>query len=46
MANLVLLCSYHHHLLHNSGWAAELLPDTTFDVTLPNGTTLTSRSPP
>ncbi|MGD9705863.1 MAG: HNH endonuclease signature motif containing protein, partial [Acidimicrobiia bacterium] len=46
MANLVLLCSYHHHLLHRSGWAAKLLPDNTFHVTLPNGTTLTSRPPP
>ncbi|MGD9703873.1 MAG: DUF222 domain-containing protein, partial [Acidimicrobiia bacterium] len=46
MANLVLLCSYHHHLLHRSSWAAKLLPDNTFHVTLPNGTTLTSRPPP
>ncbi len=44
--NLVLLCSYHHHLIHRHNCDTKLLPDNTFTITLPNGTTLTSRPPP
>ena len=33
LANLVLLCSRHHHLLHQRRWRAKLLPDATFEVT-------------
>lgn len=46
MANLVLLCSRHHHRLHTAGWHLKLLPDATVEVTLPDGRTLTSRPPP
>ena len=31
--NLVLLCSRHHHVLHQPGWHAKLRPDGTFEVT-------------
>ena len=44
--NLVLLCSFHHHLIHHHGCDTKLLPDNTFTITLPNHTTLTSRAPP
>ena len=33
LGNLVLLCSRHHHLLHQRRWRAKLLPDATFEVT-------------
>ena len=33
LGNLVLLCSRHHHLLHQRRWHAKLLPDATFEVT-------------
>ena len=35
--NLVLLCSRHHHVLHQPGWHAKLRPDGTFEVTDPEG---------
>ena len=44
--NLVLLCSFHHHLIHRHNCDTKLLPDNTFTITLPNSTTLTSRPPP
>jgi hypothetical protein len=37
LANLVLLCSYHHHTVHKRGWQAKLRPDATFEVTTPEG---------
>ncbi|HVM13277.1 MAG TPA: DUF222 domain-containing protein [Egibacteraceae bacterium] len=37
LANLVLVCSRHHHVLHQPGWHAKLRPDGTFKVTDPNG---------
>jgi hypothetical protein len=40
--NLVLLCSRHHHVVHQPGWHAKLLPDRTFVVTTPTGTTIES----
>ncbi|HEX7165444.1 MAG TPA: DUF222 domain-containing protein [Acidimicrobiales bacterium] len=43
--NLVLLCTRHHHLLHDQHWQAKLLPDATFEVTTPDGTTRTTRPP-
>ena len=35
--NLVLVCTRHHHRLHQPGWQAKLLPDATFEVTQPDG---------
>ncbi len=43
--NLVLLCSRHHHLLHSPGWHAKLLPDTTLEITDPQGQVHTSDPP-
>ena len=37
LANLVLVCSRHHHALHQPGWNAKLRPDGTLEVTDPNG---------
>jgi hypothetical protein len=37
LANLVLLCSRHHHRLHQPSWQAKILPDSTFEVTDPQG---------
>ena len=44
--NLVLLCAEHHHRLHDQpGWTNKLLPDGTYEVTWPNGTTRSTRPP-
>ena len=45
MANLVLLCSKHHHVIHTKGWHIKLRPDGALEVTHPDGTLRTS-SPP
>jgi hypothetical protein len=45
IGNLVLGCSRHHHLVHQPGWHAKLLPDGTFVVTSPNGRTIESQPP-
>lgn len=45
LGNLVLLCSRHHHLIHNAGWHAKLRPDATFEVTDPRGQ-VRATSPP
>ncbi|HVF04853.1 MAG TPA: DUF222 domain-containing protein [Frankiaceae bacterium] len=42
-ANLVLLCRYHHHLVHDRGHALTLDRDGTVRATRPAGATLTSR---
>jgi hypothetical protein len=39
--NLVLLCRYHHHLVHERSHELKLLPDGTVKVTRPNGRVLT-----
>lgn len=46
ISNLALFCSRHHHQLHKPGHHAKLLPDTTIEITHPDGTTQTSRPPP
>ena len=43
--NLVLVCSRHHHRLHQPDWQAKLLPDATLEVTDPNGM-VRATSPP
>jgi hypothetical protein len=45
LTNLVLLCSYHHHLIHRPGWEIKLLPHGTVEVTKPDGTTLSGDPP-
>ena len=41
--NLVLLCRYHHHLVHDRAHALKLLPDGTVEATAPDGRTTTGR---
>jgi Domain of unknown function (DUF222)/HNH endonuclease len=45
LANLVLVCSRHHHLLHRPRWNAKLLPDATLEVTDPQGRVRSSTPP-
>jgi hypothetical protein len=45
LANLVLVCVRHHHLLHQPGRHAKLRPDGVFEVTDPYGT-VRETSPP
>jgi len=45
LANLVLLCSRHHHLLHRPRWHTKLLPDTTLEITDPTGHVRTTHPP-
>jgi hypothetical protein len=44
--NLVLLCGYHHTVVHTTGWHAKLHPDGQFQVTSPTGLLMSSRPPP
>ena len=37
LGNLLLVCAYHHHRLHEGGWQAERLADGSVRFTLPNG---------
>lgn len=37
LANLVLLCNRHHHLIHQPRWHLKLLPDADLEVTYPDG---------
>jgi 5-methylcytosine-specific restriction protein A len=43
VANLVLLCSYHHHIVHKPGWTATF-DGVTFTVTNPDGRTIGATS--
>lgn len=43
--NLALVCSRHHHRLHQSGWAATLAEDGTLEVTDPTGHVRTTVPP-
>jgi Domain of unknown function (DUF222)/HNH endonuclease len=45
LANLVLVCTRHHHLLHHPHWHAKLLPDNTLEITDPRGHVRTSHPP-
>jgi hypothetical protein len=40
LENLCLLCSHHHHLVHEGGWTLTRAPDGTIEVRRPNGTIL------
>ena len=37
IGNLLPLCSRHHHLAHEGGWAIHVHPDRSFIITEPNG---------
>ncbi|MFL6137477.1 MAG: hypothetical protein ACJ74O_06720 [Frankiaceae bacterium] len=39
MANLVLLCAYHHHLLHENHWTLDPDTDGGWTATAPDGRT-------
>jgi hypothetical protein len=43
--NLVVLCSRHHHRLHEPGWDAKLKPDGALRIAHPDGAVRTSRPP-
>ena len=41
--NLLMLCSYHHHLIHRQNWQIRLLSNADAEFTTPDGRTLTSK---
>ena len=38
LANLLPLCGFHHHLVHEGGWTLTIKPDRTLTVRRPDGT--------
>jgi hypothetical protein len=38
LANMLPLCSRHHHLIHEGGWTIHLAPDRALTITRPDGT--------
>ena len=38
LANLIPLCSRHHHVVHEGGWHLTLHPDRTIALRRPDGT--------
>ena len=40
--NLILICSTHHHNVHEDGWHLHLAPNRALTITYPNGTTQTT----
>ena len=46
LANLLPVCSKHHHAIHEGGWKLTLRPDRQLTITLPDGTILTTGPPP
>lgn len=45
LPNLVLLCSKHHHVIHQKGWHLRLDPTGTVEVADPNGQRRPSEPP-
>ena len=45
IANLLPLCSRHHHLVHEGGWVLHLAPDRTLTITKP-GNNISTHPPP
>ena len=41
--NLLMLCSYHHHLIHRQDWQIRLLPNADAEFTTPDGRILISK---
>jgi len=37
LANMVPICSRHHHVIHEGGWQLNLAPDRTLTITQPTG---------
>jgi len=46
LPNLALLCSYHHHLVHEGGWRVDGDPDAELRFTSPTGRVVSSRPAP
>ena len=44
--NLVLLCSRHHHIVHDPNWSITMNNRAEITIVTPQGRTLTSRPPP
>lgn len=44
-ANLLPLCSRHHHLVHGGGWKLSLSADRVLTITLPDGRTMSTGPP-
>jgi predicted HNH restriction endonuclease len=38
LANLIPICSHHHHVVHEGGWRLDLADDRTLTITQPDGT--------
>ena len=45
MANLIPICSRHHHLVHDRGWQLSLGPNRELTVTTPSGRVMTTGPP-
>ena len=45
VANCVLLCAHHHHVLHRDGWSAHLEPDGTLAIAAPHDRHWVTRPP-
>jgi hypothetical protein len=45
LANLLPLCTKHHHLVHEGGWQLHLTPDRVLTITLPDGREMTTGPP-
>jgi hypothetical protein len=45
LANLVPLCSRHHHLVHQGGWKLSIGPDRTVTIIYPDGSIQTTGPP-
>ncbi len=45
LANLLPVCSKHHHAIHEGGWKLTLQPNRHLTITLPDGTILTTGPP-
>ena len=43
--NLIPICSRHHHVVHEGGWALELAADRTLTIRQPDGTIFTTCVP-
>ena len=43
--NLLPVCNRHHTAIHHEGWTAELAPDRTLTLTLPDRTVMTTGPP-
>jgi hypothetical protein len=46
LANLVPLCTHHHHLVHEGRWRIKLLPNRSLHITRPDGRDHATTSPP